>query len=298
MEKEILDDYIKAGKIAAQALNYGKKLIQVDASMLEVCDKIEEKIIELGGQMAFPAQISLNNIAAHFCPAEDDKVIFKEGDIAKLDVGVHINGYIGDTALTVDLGDNKKLVKASEDALTNALKIIKEGVSLSEIGKTIQDSITKQGYSPIKNLSGHGLSQWEIHDKPNIPNFDTHDTTRLGKGLVIAIEPFATNGAGTIFESSNPTLFSLVQNKSVRSMFAREVLKDIEGFNGLPFTTRWLSRKFGVGKTKLALRELLQAGIIHEHVPLPEKANGLVSQAEHTVIILDKPIITTRIDDD
>ncbi|MEM4259798.1 MAG: type II methionyl aminopeptidase [Candidatus Woesearchaeota archaeon] len=298
MEKEILNDYIKAGKIAAKALKYGKKLIQIDASLLDVCEKVEQKIIDLGGQIAFPVQISLNNIAAHFCPDADDQTVFKEEDLAKLDVGVHINGYIGDTALSVDLGDNKELVKASEEALDNALKIIKEGVTLAEIGRTIQDSITKYGYSPIKNLSGHGLSQWKIHHKPNIPNFDTKDNTRLEKSMVIAIEPFATNGVGTIFESSNPTLFSLVQKKSVRSNFAREILKEIELYNNLPFTTRWLSKKFGLGKTKLALRELLQAEIIQAHVPLPEKANGLVSQAEHTAIILEKPIITTKIDED
>jgi methionyl aminopeptidase len=293
IEKEVLMDYKKAGSIAAQALHFGKKLIKIDASILEVSDQIEEKILSLGGSMAFPPQISLNNIAAHFCPDADDKTLFRLGDIAKLDVGVHVNGYIGDTALTVDLGDHDALVFASVDALRNALDIVRPGVTLSALGKTIQETISKQGYSPIRNLSGHGLNKFVIHDRPNIPNFDTKDTYALEEGVVIAIEPFATTGGGAIFESSNATIFSLVQKKPVRSPFAREILKEIESYQGLPFTTRWLSKKFGAGKTRLGLRELVQAGVLREHAPLPEKANGLVSQAEHTVIVLEQPIITT-----
>jgi len=297
MEKEILDSYINAGKIAAQALNYGKTLIKVDAKVVDVCDKVEEKIRSLGGSIAFPAQISINNIAAHFCPVQDDPLVFKEGDLAKLDLGVHINGFVADTATSVNLGDHDNLIKASREALNNALKIIDIGVTLAEIGKTIHETITSYGFSPIKNLSGHGLGKFIIHQKPTIPNFDTGDTTKITEDLVFAVEPFATNGHGSVFESSPATIFSLINKKPVRSPYARALLKDIDQFNELPFTTRWLSRNHGFGKTGFGLKELVRFDVIKEFPPLPEKDDGIVSQAEHSLLFhKDKKIIFTNPD--
>lgn len=295
MEKEILDSYLKAGKIVIEARDYGASLIKVGASLKDVCDKIEEKVRSLKGELAFPVQISLNQIAAHYCPDDDDTVIFKEGDIAKLDIGVHINGYVADTAISVDLGNHAELMKASREALDNALKLIRPGVTLGEIGKVIQQTISSYGFAPIKNLSGHGLGEYEIHTKPTIPNFDTGDSTRLKEDQVIAIEPFATTGKGMIFESTNATIFSQTDKKPVRSPFAREILAYIQQYRALPFAKRWLVRKFGLGKTNFALRELLQARVLREYPPLPEVEGGIVSQCEHSVIVRDKPIIYTKV---
>jgi len=300
MDKEELDSYIKAGRIAAEAREYGKGLIKVGASLLEVTEKIEQKIVSLGGEFAFPPQISLNDIAAHSYPAFDDKTIFKEGDIAKLDVGVHIHGFVGDTAVTVVLGNDAKLKlleEASREALNSALRIIKPGITLSEIGKTIHDEITKRGFAPVRNLSGHGLGKFIIHDSPSVPNFDTGSNETLAEDQVIAIEPFASTGAGVIYESSSPTLYALEDIKPVRSAITREVLKSLEEYNSLPFAHRWLVKKYGLGKTSFALRELKNLGLLRGFPPLPDKAHGLVSQAEHTVIVREKPIITTRIDE-
>ncbi|MFH1072778.1 MAG: type II methionyl aminopeptidase [Nanoarchaeota archaeon] len=295
MDKEELDSYIKAGKIVSESLRYGKNLIKPGASYVDVCDKVEEKIKALGGGIAFPAQISINNIAAHFCPLQDDTSVFKEGELVKLDIGVHIDGYIADTAISVNLGNHDNLIRASQEALQHALKMIEVGVALGEIGKTIQETISSYGFSPIKNLSGHGLGRFEVHTVPTIPNFDTGDETALEDDMVFAVEPFATTGQGMIFESSNPTVFSFSQKKPIRSQFARDLLRDIETYQGLPFTTRWLSRKHGIGKTNFGLRELSQAEIITEYPPLPERAGGIVSQAEHSVILhKGKKIVFTK----
>ena len=160
MDEAEIEKIKKAGNIAAQTLEYGKNLIKKDASLLQVLDKIEEKIEELGAKPAFPAQISCNHLAAHFCPDEDD-IIFSD-QLACLDVGVHVDGYIGDNAVTVDLsGKNENLVKASKEALDNAISVVKPGVTLTEIGKAIQDSIQKYGFAPVRNLSGHGLGKFE-----------------------------------------------------------------------------------------------------------------------------------------
>ncbi len=289
------EKYLKAGKIASTALHHGAKLVKPGVSLLEITEAIEKKVIDMGGEFAFPPQISLNEIAAHYCADPNDETVFREGDIVKIDVGAMIDGYIGDNALTVDLGDNKELVQASREALNNAIKIIKPGVTLGEIGRVIQETITKKGFSPVRNLSGHGLNQYVYHDKPSIPNFDTGDNTKLEKGQVIAIEPFASTGAGIIFESSNANIFSLKSKKPVRNIITRKILKEIESFKGMPFTTRWLTKKFHEGKVKFALRELLQKEIINEYPPLPDRDSGLISQAEHTIIVDDKPIITTKI---
>ena len=299
MDKETFDAYVKAGRIAAQARDYGKSLIKIGASLLEVTEKIEKRILELGGEFAFPPQISLNDIAAHYCASPDDKTVFKEGDVVKLDIGVHIDGFVGDTALTVVLSNDEKLnllAEASREALNSALKIIKPGITLSEIGKEIHKEITKRGFAPIRNLSGHGLDRFVIHDKPSVPNFDTGSNETLREDQVIAIEPFASTGAGVIYESSNPTIFSIKGKKPVRSPMTREVLKDLEKYNELPFALRWIVKKHGQGKTSFALRELKNTGILKEYPPLPDKAHGLVSQAEHTVIVRDKPVITTLIE--
>ena len=284
MEQEDIEKLKQAGKIAAQVLEYGKNLIKKDVSLLEVVEKTEKKISDLGAKPAFPVQISCNHIAAHYCPDEEDKTVFSE-QIASLDVGVHVDGFIGDNAVTVDLsGKHDDLVKASREALDNAIKTIKVGVTLGEIGKVIQDAIQKYGFSPVRNLSGHGLGEYEQHTKPSIPNFDNGDNTKIEKGMVFAIEPFASTGAGIVQESGIATVFSLENKKPVRNMITRQILKEIESYNNLPFTTRWLTKKFGA-KAKFALREMEQLGILHSYAPLADKDKGLVSQAEHSVLV-------------
>ncbi len=297
MDEETLQKYIDAGKIASEALHYGKSLIVKGAKVIEILDKVEEKIAELGGKLAFPAQISLNEFAAHSCSDLNDETVLSE-EVVKLDVGVHLDGFIADNALTVDLsGKYSDLIKASREALNNALKVIKPGVTLSEIGKVIHETITSYGFAPIKNLSGHGLGKYQIHTKPSVPNFDNGNDNVLNEGDVIAIEPFASTGAGIVEESSPPTLFTLIGEPSVRDPITRTVLREIETYNHLPFTKRWLEKKFGVPKTNFALRVLKRTGHLHEHPPLFDKNRGMVSQAEHTVIVMEEPIITTWYED-
>ena len=293
---EDIKKWKKAGKISAEALQYGGSLIKKGASLLEVSDLVEKKIKDLGAIPAFPVQISCNHLAAHYCADPDDETVF-EDQIACLDVGACFEGAIGDNALTVDLsGKYSDLVKASREALNNAIKITQIGTELREIGRTIQETISSYGFSPVKNLSGHGLDYYDIHTEPSIPNFDNGNDTEIEPNMCIAIEPFATNGAGMIYELERANIFQLIKPKPVRSPFAREILKFIgENYKTLPFTTRWLSRKFGLGKTNFALRELLKNNIIKQYPPLPEKNKGMVSQAEHTLLITDKVEVITKV---
>jgi len=290
-----MEDWVKAGEIAGEARDYGKSIIKIGASHKDVTEKIEAKIIELGGKLAFPAQMSLNNIAAHYTALLNTDFKFKEGDLIKLDVGVHINGAIGDTALSVDLGDNSKLVKASQNALRAALDIVKPGVEIGEIGRTIQEEITKMGFSPIKNLGGHGLDKYQIHTSPTIPNFDNKDKIKLEKGQTIAIEPFASNGAGFVGEGNPSEIYQISNPKNIRSPNGRKILKYVsEEFKTLPFAKRQLLGKFNKLQLSTGLLALKREGILYEYGTLPEKRkDSMVSQAEHSVIVGD--IVTTRI---
>ncbi|MBS1266935.1 MAG: Methionine aminopeptidase [Candidatus Woesearchaeota archaeon] len=279
-----IQKYEKAGKIAAEALAYGKKLIKQKSYLLDVTKKIED-YINKKAEIAFPIQISMDNVAAHFYPDHDDEIIF-EDQVCKLDVGVHVDGFVGDNAVTVDLsGKHTKLVKASREALDNAIKVVKAGVQVGEIGKVIQDTITGYGFAPIRNLSGHGLDEYNVHTPPNIPNTATGDTTTLEEGDVVAIEPFASTGAGIVIETSNPTLFQLVEPKPVRDRTTRKILQQIINYNNLPFAKRWLVNDFPLFKVNFALKRMLDKDIISSFPPLADKAKGIVSQAEYTVVV-------------
>ncbi|MBN2457644.1 type II methionyl aminopeptidase [Candidatus Woesearchaeota archaeon] len=287
------NDWLRSGSIASKAREYSKTLIKPGAKLLDVADRIEAKIRELGAEPGFPVNISLNEIAAHYTPVPDDELVFSD-QVVKIDIGTSVNGAIGDTAYTIDLsGRYSELVKASNEALSNVIKILQIGTTLGEIGKTIQETIESYGFRPVKNLSGHGLDRFEVHTAPSIPNYNTNDPTELKKGMTIAIEPFATDGAGLIKDSSTPVIFSQTGSNPVRDFTARKVLKDISAFNELPFATRWLTQKYTEPRLKLAFRSLTQAGNLTSYPPLVEINKGMVSQAEHSFIIEDKVITTT-----
>jgi methionyl aminopeptidase len=301
IDEESREYFIKAGQIAGKALNYACKTIKPGMPMRELLDKTEQKIIDLGGEPAFPAQASINDFAAHFCPDIEDKTEFKEEDVIKLDVGAHVEGFVGDNAKTIYFGKNpeiKKLVEASKQALHNSIKLLKIGIPVREIGAEINRTISSYGFNPIKNLSGHGLGVYEQHDSPNIPNYDSGDEAVLEENEMIAIEPFATTGIGFVKDDGASTLFSKVNTRNARNPFAREILKEINRFDDLPFCSYWLQKKLGIPRTRVGLHELKNLEILREFPPLREKSNGLVSQHEHSFLIGKKTIITTMVDDD
>jgi len=286
-----MEDWIKAGKITAECINYAKELVGVGLSYLETAEKIEKNIFDLGGKCAFPVNISVNEIAAHDTPFMDDKRVFKEGDLVKIDIGVSVNGAIGDSAVTIDLGDNKELVKASEKALSEAIKVIKLGVELREIGKKINEAIKSFGFNPIKNLSGHGLDRYKVHTGLNIPNYDNLDNKGLERGY-IAIEPFATTGGGKIAEGKRSGIYKLEKVKPVRNNLARDLLKFIsKEYQTLPFAKRWLK---SFKALNFSLNALEKEGIIKEYPLLVESSKGMVSQAEHTLYIGKEVKVLTR----
>lgn len=286
-------DYILAGKITGKAREESKKLIKKGAKYTEIADKIEEIIIKLGAKPAFPVNISVNEYAAHDTARPNDDRTLKEGDIIKIDLGAHVNGWMGDTAYTIEIETNKQeaLINASKNALENALKIITKDTQLKEIGKTIEETIKKQGFNPIRNLGGHPLGEYKIHGSFIIPNYNNYSTQKIGTGS-FAIEPFATNGDGWVIDTPETLIYSLKNPKPVRNVLARELLKHVQkNYGTLPFAERWIARDFK--HYELALRTLMQEEIIHGYHILREKNKGLVSQHEHSILINEKTLITT-----
>lgn len=280
--EDIAEKYREAGKILHQVRAETKDLVKVGGSLLEVAEFVENRTIELGGKPAFPCNISRNEEAAHATPKIGDRDTFGK-DMVKLDLGVHVDGYIADSALTVDLSGNPDIVKAAEEALAAAIAQVKPGAVTGEIGATIEETIKGYGLKPILNLTGHGLGQYIAHDNPAVPNKHVDGGAVLNEGDVIAIEPFATDGAGMIHDGSWAEIYSQIQKKPVRVPAIRKVLKQIEEYNGLPFAKRWLSSD----KLDFAITQLEKKGILHGYPVLLESAGGLVAQAEHTVIVTE-----------
>lgn len=277
----------KAGHINAACRAFGVKLIKPGVKLLDVVEQIEQKIKEMGGGMAFPVQISLNDVAAHYCPSVCDETVFSDGDIAKLDVGVHIDGHVADGATCVDLGGHEDLAQASRKALDAAIKVVRDGACICDVGRAIQDVAEHFGVKPVRNLCGHGLAQWIVHGPPSIPNYDNGNKTTLHAGQLIAIEPFMSLGAGMIYEEENSEVFMLISSKPVRNMLTRKVHDEIKKFHGLPFTPRWLLSKFPKTQVEYALRDLLKQGLCKSYGPLVDREHGLISQSEHSMIICD-----------
>lgn len=293
MNEEIYKNYKLAGKIAAEARNFGVGLIKPKVSFLEVANKIESKILESGAGLAFPTNISINEIAAHYSPKHNDELVFKKGDVVKLDIGAHIEGYIADTAVTVEIETKNysDMIKASSDALDAAIDIMKAGINLVEIGKTVEDKIKSFGFKPISNLTGHSLGRYIIHAGMSIPNVP--DATHKGKpkaGDVLAIEPFATNGAGHVMSGSGSNIYlckrsfnpRLIRDRHAKIIFDKAKNK----FKTLPFAQRWFESSFS--NSEITLRKLTFLGLIKHYPQLIEANKGIVTQKEHTVIINDE----------
>ena len=294
LDVESNDNYIKAGKIASEVVAYARTIIKKGVPLLEIADKIEKKIVELKGKPAFPVNLSINEIAAHDTPAYNDERV--ASGLLKVDIGVHVNGCIADIAFSLDLEDNeenKKLIIASEKALSGALEVIKEGIHIREIGSVIDKTIKSFGFTPIHNLSGHSIEPYMLHSGITIPNFDNSQEIRIDAG-VYAIEPFATSGSGAVRDSKPSGIYRLEKEGAVRDSLAREILHFIEEeYQTLPFCSRWICKKFGP-RALIALRRIEESKLLHHYPQLIEISGKKVSQAEHTIIIQkEKKIITT-----
>jgi methionyl aminopeptidase len=283
LTSEQYENHREAGEILAQVREEAAKRVEVGTNYLELSEWVEDRIRELGGEPGFPVNISVDNEAAHGAARPDDDRTIGE-EMVKLDIGVHIDGWLADTAITVDLTGTDDLVEASAEALEAALDVVEPGVHTGEIGAEIESVIDGYGYNPVVNLTGHGLGHWDQHVDPNIPNRAVDSGVELEVGDVVAVEPFATDGGGKVTEGQAEEIYALEDEASVRNRQARQALEQIvEEFKTLPFARRWLD----TSRSKMALRRLEQQGVVHGYPVLKEDDGRLVSQKEHTIIVTE-----------
>jgi len=289
--EENLEDFEQVGKIAARIREDSKRLIMIGEGLLDIAESTEQMIKEEGCGLAFPVNVSINEIAAHFTPELDCKECLKDDDVVKIDLGAELNGALADTAYTIDLGGkNEKLVKASEEALDLAISSIKPGVSVGEIGGLIEEKIKGFGFKPISNLTGHMIKTNILHAGIDIPNVKTNDPYEFSPGDIFAVEPFATTGQGYVVDTEQVEIFSLYMPRQIRMRQSRKILQHvISNYGTMPFAERWIRKEF---KSRMlvsaSLRELLENDVIKGYPVLKEAGKGLVSQTEHTIIVEEK----------
>lgn len=289
---DFLECYLKAGKIASEQREKTRRKDHVGSTLLTICESIEREIQEKGGMPAFPVNVSLNDIAAHYTAEPNDETIVRENDVLKIDIGVHVEGYIADTAVTVSKDPHHdSLIKSAENALNEAVRISRVNTKASEIGKLIENTISNTGFKPIQNLSGHSLAQYTIHAGKSIPNIRTVGPSfSLLSSQAYAIEPFVTmkDGQGVVFEGNIRNIFAIISRKPVKDEFVNEFLTYLwNKFRTLPFALRWILDRYEEGEARRLLDILVKKRNIHAYPILIEGKNKFVAQAEHTIVPLD-----------
>ncbi|MDI9633878.1 MAG: type II methionyl aminopeptidase [Methanolinea sp.] len=289
MKDEEIDLYIEAGRLAARILAKAAAEVREGTTVLSLVEKVEGMVLDAGAGLAFPLNVSRNEDAAHDTAGREDGRTFLRGDVVKVDLGVHIDGFIADCATTVDLGDHGELVAASREGLERAIARVRPGVTTGELGAAIQEAIESRGFRPVANLTGHGLSRYTIHTPPNVPNVGFHGGAVLKEGMVFAIEPFATTGSGHVTEKPRTEIFQQVSVKPVRMPAGRRILEEIRERRGMPFSRRWLSDP----RADIPLASLAREGILRRYPVLSDVPGSLVSQAEHTLVVTEDGCIVT-----
>ena len=315
----MLEKYEKAGKIAAKVRKQAVKKATAGMKVIDLVDWIESEIKSTGAGLSFPCNVSINQIAAHYTSPPGDDTVFCEGDLVKIDLGAEVDGYISDTAVTVIIeGDNgdlvdedgnalkmpgrlddgnpvvsedeieerRAIIDASSSALENVISIIRDGVSLEEIGRVVQETMNSKGYNPIVNLSGHSLEQYNLHAGLSIPNYPESSSVVLKEGDHVAIEPFATNGVGMVNDIPQSYIYSYLRTRPLRQPDSTRLLRIIrDDFTHFPFAGRHLLEHCDARSLNRAMRPLITSRSIYPYNALKEKTDGMVAQTEHTIIV-------------
>ena len=305
----MMESYIKSGKLASKIRNEASKMIKEGTLVIDLVEYVENEILKSGAQIAFPCNVSLNEVAAHYTSPAGDKTEIHAGDMVKLDLGAMIDGYIADTAVTIiadgnitenytqdEINLHEEIAEASAAGLEAAISTVRAGVEVSKVGDAVHEAISEYKLNPIFNLTGHSLEQYNLHAGISIPNYDNHDNYVLEEGQAIAIEPFATNGEGIVNDAPGHYIYSYMANKPFRMKSTQRVLKYIQhNHRYVPFSGRWITNEFGERKGAIALKQLADAMALYPYAPLREKKGCFVSQKEHTVIVEKEGCTVTTI---
>ena len=301
----MIEMYKKSGEIVSKVRAMAVDHVKADMEILDLIDFVEGNIIEMGGMPAFPCNVSINEITAHYTSPPGDESIIKNGDLVKIDLGAHADGYIADSAISVFIGSdnsddlaevlvdgnseqdlNLKMIETAQEALESAISRIKDGVKLGKVGKAIEETINNKGFNSVSNLTGHSMDRWILHSGVSVPNIKENNEHKIQEGDILAIEPFVTNGIGRVGDMNDVFIFRFLRDRPLRMVQARKLLNIIVvNYRNLPFPQRWLTEHMNSKHLKMAMRQLLSTRAIYPYHVLKEKSDARVAQAEHTVIV-------------
>jgi len=282
---EVLRKLTQAGRIAAEARDFGIVHVKAGGSALELANAIEALIAEKGAECAFPVNIGINEVAAHYTPSVNNDVRFRQGDVVKIDVGAHIDGYPGDTAATVEVStrNHSDLIRCAQDALTMCVEMVRPGTPIAAMGSTVARAIRSAGFKPIQNLTGHSMERYNLHAGLSIPNIESREKAVVEEGTVLAIEPFSTEGAGKVGGKGRGNIFRIVRERKAQPEVADLFSKMMGRFGPFPFAGRWCEALHPAPEPLLT--KMYRLGMIMSYPVLTDVGNGLVAQAEHSVLV-------------
>lgn len=288
---EELEKFTKSGRILAQVREFVKRLPIQNKPLLEICEQVEGKIREFGASPAFPCNVGVNEVAAHYTSPWNDSRLVPENSLVKIDFGVELDGYITDTAITIALNPAyDSMIVAAETALQEALSAIAPGRKLSDIGSVVERCVKRYGFKPIRNLTGHKIDRYAIHAGKSVPNVSGVESGRFEVGEVYALEPFVTlkDAEGAVHDADMEYVFRFVRMKGAKSREANKLAEYIhQTYRTLPFASRWIYRSWHGGDVRAAFEELTRNRCIVGYPVLVEASGNVVSQAEHTVVVTE-----------
>ncbi|NYB51747.1 MAG: type II methionyl aminopeptidase [Methanobacteriaceae archaeon] len=298
----MIENYQKAGKIVKEVRELAVSEVHEGMKVLSLVNLIESEIKKRGGSVAFPCNISINEVTAHYTSPPGDSSVLKEGDLVKIDLGAHVEGFIADSAITVMIGSGEgpfqsgdksytpekqmEMIETANEALQVAISSIRAGAELGKIGAAVEEYVNSQGLYPVANLTGHSMDQWILHSGLSIPNVKENNSHKLEEGDVLAIEPFVTDGVGMVGDMAPTYIFRFLRDRPLRLVQSRKLLDLIKkDYRSLPFAQRWLEESSNLRQVNLAMRQLISSRAIYPYHVLREKSGARVAQAEHTVIV-------------
>ncbi len=283
----------KAGEVASAARTLGMDMVGEGVKLYDVAQEVEGYIRSKGCCLAFPCNISINEVAAHYTPCIDDKKVFEVGDVVKVDCGAELDGFVGDTAGTVEVGTKKygALIEASKRARDTVAEFVGAGTPIGEIGRIVEMCMTQAGVKPITNLCGHQIKQYNLHAGVSIPNYYDGNTNRLMPGMVVAIEPFATNGKGIVMDGPPGNIVRILRERRLADPKAQEFFEYArKEFKTFPFC----ARSCDFPDAEKHVKNLVRHGALSSYPQMIEAKKGMVSQHEHTFYIgAEKAEVTT-----
>ena len=285
-----LEKFVESGRILAAVRRYVRSMQVRERRVIDVCEEVEGKIRELGGRPAFPCNVGINEIAAHYTSPWDDVTVVPDGSIVKVDFGVELDGFATDTAIPVSLNPTyDSMIIAAEAALQEAVSAVAPGRRLSDVGAVVERCIDRYGFKPIRNLTGHKIDRYNLHAGKSVPNVSGVESGRFEVGEVYAIEPFVTlrSAEGMVTDGGAAHIYRFVRAKGAKSKSAAKLAEYIrDTYRGLPFASRWIHNSWRGGEF-LAFEELSLSHCVAGYPVLVEVSGQPIAQAEHTIVVTD-----------